>query len=82
MGRLEASPDDAEQKGKPELEHIICVVAKKMSALVCMGVSGARLCFVERPSRQAERAVDVRSWQKDNAKPTEPGGSWGSMLLF
>lgn len=82
MGRPEASPDDAEQEAKAELEHFICLVAEEMSALGWMGVSGARLCFVERPSRQAGRAVDVRSWQKDAAKPTASGGSWGSLLLF
>lgn len=42
-----ASPDDAEQKGKPELEHIICLVAEKMSGLGWMWVNGAGLCFVE-----------------------------------
>lgn len=75
MGRQETSPDDAEQKGEPELEHIICLVAEKMSGLGWMGVNGARLCFMERPSRQAERAVHVRSWQKDVGSPTAPGGS-------
>lgn len=75
MGRQEAGPDDAEQKGEPELEHIICLVAEKMRGLDWMWVSGARLCFVERPPRQAERAVDVKSWKKDVGNPTAPGGS-------
>lgn len=46
VGRQEASPDEAEQKGEPELEHVICLAAEKMSGLGWMWVNGARPCFV------------------------------------
>lgn len=47
MGRQEVSPDDAEEKGKPELEHIICLVAEKMSGLGFTWVNGTQPRFEE-----------------------------------
>lgn len=47
MGRQAVSPDDAEEKGKPEPEHIICLVAEKMSGLGWMWANGAWPRFEE-----------------------------------
>lgn len=42
MGRREVSPDDAEEKDEPELEHVVCLVAEKMSGLGWMWVNGTQ----------------------------------------